>query len=93
MRTADALALVAAERERQERLKDEGRFVATCADPEMTDAEKLCVLVEEVGEAAKEVVTLPERQLASDSLGSRENLRKELIQVAAVAVAFVESLL
>lgn len=90
--TNAALNLVRQERLRQERLKAEGRFVATCADNVMTPCEKLAVLAEEVGEAAKEALTLPERQLATDSLGSIDKLRAELVHVAAVAVAWVESL-
>lgn len=41
------------ERIRQDRLKAEGRFKYTCADPEISHAECLAVLLEEVGECAE----------------------------------------
>ena len=84
----DALRAVRAERRRQETLKAEGRFRYTCADVEMTDDERMCVLVEEVGEAARAV--LEKRRLANDTHG--KELRTELVQVAAVAVAWIEAL-
>lgn len=80
-RMARVLLLIAGERERQERLKRLGEFRATCADAEMTHDERMVVLVEEVGEIARAVL---ER--------SGADLRDELIQVAAVAVAWVEAL-
>lgn len=77
------------ERHRQERLKATGKFKHTCADPEMPDSVALSVLVEEVGEVAREV-----NDAYSDSmpLAHRTDLREELIQVAAVAVAWAEKL-
>jgi NTP pyrophosphatase (non-canonical NTP hydrolase) len=88
-----ALRLVKVERIRQEKLKDEGRFEFTCADPEgLTNAEKLACLTEELGEVAQEVLTQEGRRLARDTTGTREGLRKELVQVAAVAVAWIEAL-
>lgn len=93
--TATVLGRVAEERARQEQRKADGRFKFTCADPgpgAMTNAEKLTVLVEEVGEVAREVLTQDGRRLARDSVGTREALRDELVQVAAVAVAWAESL-
>ena len=80
-RTEFVLALVERERERQEELKECGKFAATCAD-EIPAGEKLAILVEEVGEVAREVC---ER-------GARAELLEELVQVAAVAVAWAESL-
>lgn len=74
---------VSAERRRQDNLWGEhGGMSAT----EFSDqARNLSILVEEVGEAAKEVNewTAP---------GARERLRTELVQVAAVAVAWVQAL-
>lgn len=74
----------------------------------MTDSEKLAVLGEEAGEAideyialrlqslmgrvAREVLTQEGRRLARDTEGTPEALRKELIQVCAVSVAWIESL-
>ena len=101
---------VAVERERQEQLKASGKFLWTCADNEVTlvtdngrsetvrkilDSEKLAVLSEEFGEAAREVteeIIAKDRQDGALANQSLVKLRKELIQVAAVAVAWVESL-
>lgn len=70
---------------RQLELKASGRFRYTCADPEMTDPERLAVLMEEVGEAARAVLEMG--NLANDT--HRTELRKELVQVAAVAASWV----
>jgi NTP pyrophosphatase (non-canonical NTP hydrolase) len=83
-----ALTDVAAERVRQEQLRAQGRFPYTCAGDGLTPAEKLAVLAEEFGEVAREI---------SDARNCRtepnpKRLRAELVQVAAVAVAWVESL-
>ena len=67
---------IRAERARQERLHT-GK---TCADG-VTDGFRLSVLVEEVGEVAKAMQE-----------GDRKNLKDELTQVAAVAVAWLESM-
>lgn len=88
----DILHEVRQERIRQEELKAEGRFLFTCADNGLTNAEKLACLIEEVGEAAREVLTQPDRPLASDTIGTATALRRELIHVAAVAVAWIEAL-
>ena len=72
----------------------------TCAAKAVSNAEKLAVLAEEFGEAAKEVVEetiARSRRSTFDGGGdlveaARANLRTELIQVAAVAVAWAESL-
>lgn len=87
-----ALCNVKNERFQQERLKAEGRFRFTCADLELSHAEKLAILTEEVGEVAQQVLEQPDRRLAMDSSGDREHLRRELEQVAAVAVAWIESI-
>jgi hypothetical protein len=73
---------VAAERERQE--QKHGRN--TCASPSVPNGFKLSVLMEEVGEVAQAL-----QRGVLDTKG-REHLRTELIQVAAVAVAWAESL-
>lgn len=83
---------VGSERLRQDVLKERGRFEYTCADNGLTSAEKLACLVEEVGEVAQEVLTQEGRRIACDTIGTREVLRKELVQVAAVAVAWIEGL-
>lgn len=75
----NAVAQVLGECVRQIKLKDEGRFTFTCADPEMTHPERLAVLVEEVGEVARAIL----------EGADRSNLRTELIQAAAVCVSWV----
>jgi NTP pyrophosphatase (non-canonical NTP hydrolase) len=80
------LDLVATERGRQERLKSEGKFTYSCADKEMQHSEALTVLAEEVGEAAHEV----NEGIGPDRFIDKRRLLKELIQVAAVAVAWAE---
>ena len=92
-RMMEAVRLVIHERERQEVRKAEGRFQYTCADDGMTNYEKIVVLMEEVGEAAQEALVLDGHRQARGALGTEEGLRKELIQVAAVAVAHIEALL
>jgi NTP pyrophosphatase (non-canonical NTP hydrolase) len=56
----------------------------SCADPELDDGTRLAILVEEVGEVAH---ALNERRV-----GNVEDLRAELVQVAAVAFAWVEAI-
>jgi NTP pyrophosphatase (non-canonical NTP hydrolase) len=53
----------------------------------MPDEQKLAVLVEEVGEVARELCESRAESRSPDS-----NLKTELIQLAAVAVAWSESL-
>lgn len=79
---------ISVERDRQEELKEAGRFVFTCADEEMGDSMKFLVLAEEVGEVARAL--LNDKFLATDAV--RRDLREELVQVAAVCVAWVECL-
>lgn len=95
---------VADERMRQEQLKASGKFLWTCADNvalrqrverAITEPEKLAVLGEEFGEVCKEVVEeiiASDRHLPSFEAEARSKLRKELLEVAAVCVAWVESL-
>ncbi len=95
---------VLAERLRQEQLRAAGKFLWTCADPTKPNSEKLAVLSEEFGEVAREVTELVIARDKFDARGSAvevfntlhgkamANLRKELIQVAAVAVAWAEAL-
>lgn len=86
-KTTLVLEEVRRERERQESLLAAGRFPFTAADPTRLNAEKLPILGEEFGEVSKEVY--------EDGLGARgaaAKLRTELIQLAAVATAWVEAL-
>jgi hypothetical protein len=86
------LIAVEYERARQEligsRKRSEGVDWRSCADPAMSggDAMRFAVLGEEVGEVA--------RALLETSFGNDTDLhlREELVQVAAVAVAWVEAI-
>ena len=73
-------SLIYEERERQKLLVGTGKFQYTCSDAEMNDFERLSVLLEEVGEVA---VALNEKD--------RYQAQKEIIQVAAVCIAWLES--
>jgi NTP pyrophosphatase (non-canonical NTP hydrolase) len=74
--------LLNAERLRQLDLQREGRFQYTCSDPELSPAERLAVLTEEVGEVARHV---------NDHTDHSVDCQSELIQVAAVCLAWLES--
>lgn len=96
--TEDVFALIHAERDRQERLfVVEKKFLFTCASRTASPVRKLRVLVEEVGEVA-EAIDKIEVCEAAPAICRRHlpHLRKyfqdELIQVAAVCVAWLESL-
>lgn len=90
--TKNQLLLIAGERARQNSLKASGRFANTCADP-IPDSVKLSILTEELGEVAKE---LNEREINAKRGRSYRSLdaslKTELCQVAAVVVAWMESL-
>lgn len=91
METEMVLFEVRNERRRQEYLRTQGKFRATCAttgDNALDDFECLAVLAEEFGEVSRAVC----EQMAGSNELVRMSLREELIQVAAVAVAWVERL-
>ena len=84
------LSDIADERDRQEVLRESGKFSATCAtvgEHRMDDFQCLAVLGEEFGEVSRAVC----EQIAGN-IENRAHLRTELVQVAAVAVAWVERL-
>ena len=85
--TNRVLKLVARERLRQAELKQSGKFTHTCADDGLAPGQRLAILVEEVGEAARELC-----DAKPNSLETHRRLKTELVQVAAVAVAWVEFL-
>lgn len=87
-RRAHIFALIFNERERQERLKAEGKLQFTCADPQMLSSEKYLVLAEEVGEVARAVLNL--QNYSRDYPADLSSVKEELIQAAAVAVAWLE---
>jgi heme exporter protein D len=91
-RTRDILDEVLFERERQERLKDDGRFDYTLATNDLTYSDKLAVMQREMGEVAHTVYVPGDRRESLLSQQTKQRLREELIQVAACAVAWAESL-
>jgi NTP pyrophosphatase (non-canonical NTP hydrolase) len=90
--TGDVLSEVNRERHRQEDLRREGRFEFTCASAGRDNFQRLAILLEEVGEAARAALELGNLSHDKHSPDARKQLRKELVQIAAVAVAFVEGL-
>jgi hypothetical protein len=86
--TDKVLADVVNECSRQLQLKAAGRFAHAIGDPELTDPERLVILVEEVGEVARAVAE--DGGLANDK--HNKFLRTELVQVAACAVAWVRGM-
>jgi len=87
MNRSEIYKLIEQERLSQQVCKDKGKFKFICSDKEMNELEKIAVLTEETGEVATAV--LVREGLATDK---NTNLKKELVQVAAVAVAWLESL-
>jgi hypothetical protein len=89
--TNKMLKRVSEERARQRKLLDAGKIKHDCASPAVLSTLKLPVLMEEVGEVAKEILEWPNfNDPARDAV--RIRMQTELIQVAAVAVAWAESL-
>ena len=89
MTTWMVLVDVHAERRRQDRLRDAGRFQHTLADAGLTPAEKLACISEEAGEVARCVLAIEGH--VHEDLGHAD-LRKELVQVAALAAAWIEAI-
>lgn len=80
---AKASALVYAERQRQEMLREQGKFGATPATAglgALSDHQFIAILVEEVGEVCRAV----------NDCASRRHLKSEITQVAAVAMVRLE---
>lgn len=86
-----ALDSVRDERLMQEEYKAAGRFKYTPADEGPSSTDRLAMITEEVGEASKHALSLG--LLVADSEGSTKGLYKELTQVAALAVAWMEYLM
>ena len=83
----DAFVLISAERDRQDSLFVEGNISFSCCSPVVDTKRKLRVLVEEVGEVAEAIDKL---EYCHSSPATR-HLIDELVQVAAVAVAWLET--
>lgn len=85
---------ISQERDRQDWLRQQGKFRATLADrtpwgPALSLTEKHAVLSDKVGDVARQCLAIG--YLTRDT-GDVDGLRSELVQVAALAVAWVESL-
>jgi len=89
-RQAHIINAIIAERERQELLAATGQLPFSCAQQEIPVGCKYPVLGEEAGEVGTAVQEL---QCFEDETGKlTDNLEKELIQTAAVCVAWLEAL-
>lgn len=95
-RHEDAVLAIIDERRRQDQLKAEGRFKHTCADAEMSNYQRHTCLSEEVGEVAEAILTLDglaQARARGLKVGDEGHLhlREELVQVAAICLAWLES--
>jgi hypothetical protein len=83
MTRGEILAAITDERERQHRKwdRDHDHGHGDCSSASVPDTVKVAVLAEETGEVARAFLD-----------GDRVGLRRELVQVAAVAVAWLEAL-
>lgn len=81
MKRADVFALIDAEREHQAKLwaGEHAWGSGDCSSGAVPVAVKVAVLLEEAGEVAQAVLN-----------GQGESMKEELVQVAAVAVAWLE---
>jgi hypothetical protein len=103
-KTDAAVRRVVHERQRQDELVRQGKFTWNCSFDGPSYADKFAVLGEEVGEVGREVVEhlIAVGKYAADPVLKvmpphreayfKERLRNELVQVAAVCVAWVEAL-
>jgi len=81
-------AVISAERDRQDELFRTGKLLFNCSSRTVYGPRKLRVLVEEIGEVAQAIDQLEH----IDGPARRQHLRDELTQVAAVTVAWLESM-
>lgn len=84
------------ERARQERLRESGKFLDTCASPDfetLSHFARVTILGEKYGEVYRAMLDVEQAAEERDVPAmARAKLRTELIQVAAVAVAYIEAL-
>ena len=87
---------IADERAQQERLRESGKFLHTCASTDFaafTHFGRVTVLGEEFGEVCRAALDVEKVAEGRDFPASAHaKLREELIQTAAVAVAYIEAL-
>lgn len=88
--TAQSLARIAIERNNQETLKEKGKFRNSCADEGVHDNWRFTVLGEEFGEVSRELNESSEFGIGRENNDAK--LASELIQVAAVCVAWLEAI-
>lgn len=77
------------ERLRQKDLFRAGKIGFDCASPVVSDDRKLRALTEELGEVAQEIDQI---ESGDNKKQARIRLKTELVQVAAVAIAWLEAL-
>jgi len=84
MRRAAVFDAITTERDRQAEIwdRDHGWGYGDCSSDGVAPIVKVAVLTEECGEVARAVIDME----------SKDSLRRELVQTAAVAVAWLESL-
>lgn len=87
MKLHEIFVAISTERLRQEHLKSIGKFKDTCAGNGLQPFEKFAALAEEFGEVAKALMS--NERIAEES---EHTLYEELIHVAAVSVAWCESI-
>ena len=85
--------LMSYERARQEKLCAQGKFPWTCADPNVSNAQRLAVLAEEIGEVAEALLEAKQSHLDTELTEHVHKLRLECVQVAAVCRAWIEAML
>lgn len=88
----EVFAKIAAERQRQRELFHAGKISFSCQSVLPDPNRKLRVLMEEVGEVAQELDRLEQCRDKRAERFVLEDLEAELVQVAAVATAWLESL-
>lgn len=84
----ECLEAIRKERQRQERLKSQGKFSSTCADLDLSHSERLAILGEEYGEACHEV----NEGIGAGRSVNQAKLWDELVETAAVCIAWLEAI-
>lgn len=88
---ADLVESTFAERRRQDELLRAGKIFFNCASPIADNRRKFRVLLEEIGEVA-EAIDKIECASRHERANAEHHLKKELTQVLAVIIAWLESL-
>ncbi len=83
---------ISAERDRQDHLFRSGKHQFSCTSPIVDVARKFRVLMEEIGEVAEAIDRLEATSKPHNATAAIMHLTRELIQVAAVTTAWLESL-